>query len=610
MASARARQAFRDGESDDDSPQQTTLHKSSRRKLDSSGDEGAARQTALQRRPLASAVSRWKHAGAARLEESGDLRPTTPPAGPSSRGSRPSDWASAVLQMLQQSALTNGLSTHGVDVTQRSAAGSISSKASRRQTPLAGGPTHRRVSVSLQSSSSTKIAAARTLDNSSTDEDGIDLGLASHESASADAKPQAQPTVEPCGTRSSRLHTVSSLGSNTTVDNTNAQSTQMASSAGRVSTGAIAAGSGGGGNGSFATAAAAAFGGIHAQSPKHRQQQRPLRQRRASNNESVVSEVSHQESLASSRQTLGSSKLSATVQRVVARQRLLDSSSGEEENDLLQGLQQVDSDVGQAARLLARIKSQSSSISASGFPPTAAAPPSPGVVASGRKSPTAAVAMILSNKSRGAGGSTASAAAAVRPISAERSARRRGQAESDTGEAGAFSFKSIAQGDSVISDGISPRMHQAAAAATAEVTAAAACSLRPLPLTTIVAARLMSPDRSRIAVQEALPERTRSGSITNAQIIAGFAAARQALASTQSGHVSSSQRITTWLEQQPSLSSVGIADDIASEYATTVTGTEIELDHVVAGMKASRRATAMAAMESIMSGVVGLTVQD
>ncbi|GIL66842.1 hypothetical protein Vafri_20233 [Volvox africanus] len=613
MASARARQAFRDGESDDESPQQTALHRSSRRKLDSSGDEGAARQATLQRRPLASAVSRWKHAGAARLEDSGDLRPTTPPAGPSSRGSRPSDWANAVLQMLQQSALTTGLSIQGPDIAQRSAAGSISSNASRRQTPIAGGPTHRRVSVGLQSSSSTKIAAARKLDNSSSDEDGADLGLETRESASAEVKPQAQPIAEPRGTRPPRLHSASSLGSNTTADNTNAPSIQLTSSAGRILTGSVVGGSGGGCNGSFATTAAGACEGRseHGQSVTNRQQQRASRLRRASGNDSVASEVSHQESLASSRQTLGSSKLSATVQRVVARQRLVDSSSGEEDNDLLQGLQQVDSNVGQAARLLARIKSQSSSISASGFPPTAAAPPSPtGVVASGRKSPTAAVAMILTTKSKGAGGSTASAAAAVRSISAERSGRRRGQAESETGEAGAFSFKSMGQGDSVIGDGISPRMHQAAAAATAEVTAAAASSLRPLPLTTIVAARLMSSDRSRMATQEALPERNRSAPLANAQIIAGFVAARQAVASTQSGHVSSSQRITTWLEQQPSLSSVGIADDIVSEYATTVTGTEVELDHAVAGVKESRRTAAMAVIKSIMSGNVGLPVQD
>ncbi|GLI71593.1 hypothetical protein VaNZ11_016854 [Volvox africanus] len=611
MASARARQAFRDGESDDESPQPTVLIRSSRRKLDSSGDEGAVRQATLQRRPHASAISRWKHAGAARLEDSGDLRPTTPPAGPASRGSRPSDWATAVLQMLQQSAMTTVLSIQEPHIAQRSAGGSISLKASRRQSPTAGGPSHRRVSVGLQSSSSAKIAAARKLDNSSSDEDGADLGLETRGSASAEVKLQAQPTAEPRGMRSSRLHSASSLGSNTTVDNTNAPSNQLISSAGRILTGGVVAGSGGGCNGSFATTAGGACEGFHGQSATNRQQQRASRLRRASGNDSVASEVSHQESLASSRQTLGSSKLSATVQRVVARQRLVDSSSGEEDNDLLQGLQQVDSNVGQAARLLARIKSQSSSISASGFPPTAAAPLSPtGVVASGRKSPTAAVAMILTTKSKGAGGSNASAAAAVRSISAERSGRRRRQAESETGEASAFSFNSMAHGDTVLGDGISPRMHQAAAAATAEVTAAAASSLRPLPLTTIVAARLMSSDRSRMATQEDLPERNRSGPLANAQIIAGFVAARQAVASTQSGHVSSSQRIATWLEQQPSLSSVGIVDDIVSEYATTVTGTEVELDHAVAGVKESRSSAAMAVIESIMSGDVGLPVQE
>ncbi|GLC49800.1 hypothetical protein PLESTB_000310000 [Pleodorina starrii] len=610
MASARVRQAFRDDESDEEAPRQTASHRSSRPRLDSSGDDDSVSRPAAsqQRRPATTAGGRVKHTGQPRLDETGDLRPTTPPAGPASR-SRQADWASAVLQMLQNGALVAGQPIPGPDALQRHGSGSISSKASRRPASAAPASSHRRASNTNMGAGSvapTKIAAARTLDNSSSEDDetaSAGMASASLQMASSagmsELKPQGPPAAEPRGARSSRHTTTSVAGPISAADANKVPSGRLASSTGRVSTGGASS------SGGFAAAAAAAFEGLQvaAQSAAHRQQQRTSRTHRISGNDSVASELSHPESLASSRQTLGSSKLSATVQRVVARQRLLDSSSGEEEGDTGQRGSQPDSDVGQAARLLARFKSLSSSASASGSAP-AGAPPSPGGVhSSGRKSPTAAVAMIPASKGKG------SAAQGARPPSAVGSARARPQpTEAAAGEAAAFTFN-WAQ-SSVASDGISPRMRQAAAAAVAEVSAAAASSLRPLPLTTIVPARLTSPARPQTAPQPPPREPHRTGSMASAEEAGGFAAAggtaaaRKAVAASQPAHVCSSHRIATWLEQQPSLSSVGIADDIVSEYATTVTGTEIDLDHgPIAVHKAPGRAAATA-MESIMSGDV------
>ncbi|EFJ48048.1 hypothetical protein VOLCADRAFT_91219 [Volvox carteri f. nagariensis] len=517
--------------------------------------------------------------------------------------SRQADWASAVLQMLQNSALMSGTPIPGADAAQRSGPSSVASKTSRRQAPTVGDPRQTHTSVSLQRSSTTKAAAARTLNNSSSEDDETGTALTSFQ-ASSEFKPQAPRSSEAHGSRSSRLHTASSSGLSAAAaavtDSNHASSNRVTSSAGRAPTGSVPIG----GSGGFTAAAAAAFESLNATAS--RQQHRGSRLRRASGNESVASEVSHPESVTSSKHTLGSSKLSATVQRVVARQRLLDSSSGEEDNATVPEDKQVDSDVGQAARLLARFKSLSSSGSASVFPSGGNLQSSDGIVVNGRKSPAAKIIV-----GKGAGSDASGSAPAGRPSLAPCSGRTRLQpADSQTSEVNAFTFGTKG-GSSVVSDGISPRMRQAAAAATAEVSAAAASSLRPLPLTTIFPAHLTSPDRSRTAPQLSSPELQRAPSMASADGEAGFSAAagavaRQAVAVAHPAHVSSSQRITTWLEQQPSLSSVGIADDIVSEYATTLTGTEIDLDTVAAGIKASARAAATVMQVAVRGDVKSL----
>ncbi|GFR45935.1 hypothetical protein Agub_g7397 [Astrephomene gubernaculifera] len=562
MAAAFVRRAFKgDDDAEDSPPQLPTAPKQSQiqaRAIDSSGDESTTDSppaAAIRHQSAVAAYGRFHHLISQRQDDSGDLRPTTPPTGPSPRN-RQADRPAAALQPTQSDTL-HGPSTGGIKEGHNGLRGT-------------GAPIPRRHSVAGlrvgtgPPPSSTKAAAARALHSSlsSSDDD------AGH-GAIPDAAPAAMQEVS---MRSlghpavASLRSTRSLSKSTPSGSLTGEAAGPSASPSRRSSiaGRASISDGGVISGSFASAAAAELAGLNAQAGGYTSRQhrasRTSRLRRVSSNASLSSKASQPESLASSRLTAGSSKVSQTVQRTIARQRLVESSSGEDEGSVRQG----SCETGQEAAV--------------------------GVVPNSNRESLAAAVIAAAQAT------AAAAAAARRHPSAPAAARHRQEAAAAGGrhDEAAFSFRA-SSGSSLGSDSLTPLMREATAAATAEVAAAAAASLRPLPITAISPARLSPHTRPVDVLDPPVFDEVPQGGVDDvayyetafvnvgsaAAAAHAAAAAAQAAKAAAMAELQNSQRIATWLEQQPrppSLSSAGCVDDLASEQATVVVGTEVEVD--------------------------------
>ncbi|KAG2493517.1 hypothetical protein HYH03_008331 [Edaphochlamys debaryana] len=557
MAAVRARQALDRDDSDNDE-QETSVAVRTKRALrteasdsDSEGQNpGSGAQTTVA--PQRTAPSRRNALGATlgrpshgqRLDDTGDLRPNTPPtSGPSGRSRAAEATSSASVPYP-----LHGHTTGGLNLERPSSNGAAAAAQPRRRTVAAP-------------MASTRVAALRTLDHSSGEED-----------ASATAAPPLAPAAS----------ALEAEGSARSLEQLPRSARATRSTAPSLAGGALAPQR-------LSAAGLEASAGL--------QQQPTSRLQRSSSAASSLSgEPSQAESLTSAagstRSNPKQSRGGASVQKAVARSRLRDSSSsssgGEDEAAAAAPPTALGSKAAAAAiarsREAAAASRRSTGASAASAPPAlpstagpAAVPPSP----AGLRHPEVVAKAIAS----------VSAAAAARrhtevPASSKKTAAPVPAPASEPGTAGAahggFSFGSAGSSSADAGPGLgSPRMRAIAASAAAEVAAVAAEVTRPLgggPESDVAALtqppmRCPMPRLTSGSAPVVIPNGSESGSDVPAARVFASAGGGGAVAGQP---LNSNARIASWLEQQPgppSMSSVG-GDDIASDYGTAVTGTD------------------------------------
>ncbi len=641
MASVRAHQTLQNVHKDDMQPPcigEDAPRGLAGKRLDTSSDEEAAQtpnaatpaaQQPRRRPPYAPAATRNSFA-------SGDeLRPTTPPTGAQARSRTPADWANSTDP--RQQPLNPHLNTRTTGGYNEPAQGSslapMAVVKSRRHTVAGPGALQGQGPQQPPPPTASKSAAMRDLDASSDEEDEQGgMSVSQQQVPAADAADAASAR----SSRTAQPSRVSLSSRDPSTAGADGQPTSRSAMAANTIKGVRASSVG---------RAPGGAGGAPEATGKPPPQLSRLR--RVSSNGSLASDRSRSESLASSRLTQPSSRVSAGVQRAVARQRL-DSSSGSSS-----GGEDVGEDAAAAAVAAIAVPAAEAEV---GSPAGAAAnlvvrARQEAAAAATSRRTTASSAVLRASRGHGGRASVVSDKESEPGVALQREPSHEGSRASsrmqlpDGSASRANTVRwmepevndasaGYAMGVGPFTDGLmeanlSPRMLQLAASASREVASVAAATLRPLslisgsPVTSPhLTPRLISasgpaaapppPPAHALQPNKAPPaESASNASDPEAWPSSGgvlpVPAAKAVFEQPPAGvdpQLNSAKRIASWLAQQPhpesmsEVPSAGGTDDL-SEYAATLAGADLEGASVV--LPASASTAALAAAGTVLS---------